>query len=255
MPRALGQVVWGCGLSALALPAHVDLFGLMGGGFPCYPSAGVTSRPSPLRCLENSLKGILPGRPLRFACLAGPSPSPSPGSGSSSSFSSSEEEPRPELVPWQPRLQGELLLGDLSGRRAPSGPASTTQLQGTPDRAGLPSGQGPGLPSPARHSPMGDPGATEPTEHSRLSAGEPNLTRELKTDTGVGFLLTLETDMGLRVPSKSWMLIKLEFSMGELGPGRAKWRPTTLQRGHELYMCTCVYACICVCVRVRVRDN
>ncbi|XP_049636364.1 protein KRBA1 [Suncus etruscus] len=155
-------------------------------GPPCYPrdtkdpggprapwrwsQDGVTSKPSPLRCLENSLKGILPGRPLRFACLAGPSPSPSPGSGSSSSFSSSEEEPRPELVPWQPRLQGELLLGDLSGRRAPPGPASSAQLQGTPDRAGLPSGQGPGLPSPARHSPMGDPGATEPTEHSRLSA-------------------------------------------------------------------------------------
>lgn len=40
------------------------------------------------------------------------------------------------------------------------------------------------------------------------------MTRGLKTDTGVGFLLTLETDMGLRVPSKSWMLMMLEFSMG-----------------------------------------
>ncbi|XP_045689932.1 protein KRBA1 isoform X2 [Phyllostomus hastatus] len=73
---------------------------------------GAASTPSPLHCLENSLKGILPGRPLRFACLAGPGPgpvpipSPSTGSSSSSSFSSSEgEDPRPEPELWQPLLQ------------------------------------------------------------------------------------------------------------------------------------------------------
>nr|KAF6319652.1 KRAB-A domain containing 1 [Myotis myotis] len=76
---------------------------------------GTATTPSPLHCLENSLKGILPGRPLRFTCLAlpGPSPSPSPGPGtvtgssSSSSLSSSEgEDPRLEPELWQPLLQG-----------------------------------------------------------------------------------------------------------------------------------------------------
>ncbi|XP_012589304.1 PREDICTED: protein KRBA1 [Condylura cristata] len=58
---------------------------------------GLAGRPSPLRCLESSLRVILPGRPLRFACLAGPSPSP----GSSSSLSSSDgDELRPESEPW-----------------------------------------------------------------------------------------------------------------------------------------------------------
>ncbi|XP_054985751.1 protein KRBA1 [Sorex araneus] len=127
-----------------------------------WPQDGVPSRPSPLRCLENSLKGILPGRPLRFACLAGPSPSPSPGS--SSSFSSSEEEPRPEPAPWQPRLQG------APPPRDPGPGPAPTQPRGTPDRAGLPSGQDPGPPSPARHSPTDGPGAAEPTEHSGLGA-------------------------------------------------------------------------------------
>ncbi|XP_077005392.1 protein KRBA1 [Tamandua tetradactyla] len=61
---------------------------------------GASNRPSPLHCLENSLKGILPVRPLRFTCLASPSPSPS----SSSSFSSSEEDQRLEPEFWQSRL-------------------------------------------------------------------------------------------------------------------------------------------------------
>ncbi|XP_036891450.1 protein KRBA1 isoform X2 [Sturnira hondurensis] len=70
---------------------------------------GAATTPSPLHCLENSLKGILPGRPLRFACLAGPGPipipSPSTGSSCSSSFSSSEgEDPRLEPELWQPLL-------------------------------------------------------------------------------------------------------------------------------------------------------
>ncbi|XP_053527928.1 protein KRBA1 isoform X2 [Artibeus jamaicensis] len=71
---------------------------------------GAATTPSPLHCLENSLKGILPGRPLRFACLAGPGPipipSPSTGSSCSSSFSSSEgEDPRLEPELWPPLLQ------------------------------------------------------------------------------------------------------------------------------------------------------
>uniref|UniRef100_H0WT65 KRAB-A domain containing 1 n=1 Tax=Otolemur garnettii TaxID=30611 RepID=H0WT65_OTOGA len=65
---------------------------------------GPATKPSPLHCLESSLRGILPTRPLHFACLAGPDPSPSPGS--SSSFSSSEgEDLRPEPTLWQPHLQ------------------------------------------------------------------------------------------------------------------------------------------------------
>ncbi|CAI9160843.1 unnamed protein product [Rangifer tarandus platyrhynchus] len=65
---------------------------------------GPATKPSPLHCLENSLKGILPGGPLRFACLAGLGPSPC--SSSSSSISSSEgEDSRPEPELWQPLLQ------------------------------------------------------------------------------------------------------------------------------------------------------
>ncbi|XP_055962759.1 protein KRBA1 [Sorex fumeus] len=128
-----------------------------------WPPEGAPSRPSPLRCLENSLKGILPGRPLRFACLAGPSPSPSPGS--SSSFSSSEEEPRPEPAPWPPRLQG---AAPPPPRDPGAGPAPT-QPRGTPeDPAGLPSSQGPGPPSPTSHSPTDGPGGAGPAEHSAL---------------------------------------------------------------------------------------
>ncbi|XP_076422761.1 protein KRBA1 isoform X33 [Peromyscus maniculatus bairdii] len=60
--------------------------------------------PSPLHCLESSLRGILPVRPLRFTCVTGPDPSPSPCS--SSSFSSSDgEDLRPEPAFWQPPLQ------------------------------------------------------------------------------------------------------------------------------------------------------
>nr|XP_054511253.1 protein KRBA1 isoform X16 [Pan troglodytes] len=65
---------------------------------------GSAPKPSPLHCLESALRGILPVRPLRFACVAGPSPSPSPGS--SSSFSGSEgEDPRPEPELWKPLPQ------------------------------------------------------------------------------------------------------------------------------------------------------
>ncbi|XP_029777638.1 protein KRBA1 isoform X4 [Suricata suricatta] len=93
---------------------------------------GVAAKPSPLHCLENSLKGILPGRPLRFACLAGPGSSPGPGSGSS--ISSSEGEELWQLLPQErdhlPSCRGP---GPLSPR--PGGtPASSSPGEG-PRRA------------------------------------------------------------------------------------------------------------------------
>uniref|UniRef100_A0A8C7A7I5 KRAB-A domain containing 1 n=2 Tax=Neovison vison TaxID=452646 RepID=A0A8C7A7I5_NEOVI len=104
---------------------------------------GAAPKPSPLRCLENSLKGILPGRPLRFACLAGPSPSP--GSSSSSSFSSSEGDELWQLLPQEGppgcKAPGPLSLGP-GGASTGSGP-----------------GEGPG------RAELGDP--------CRLRAGEP----------------------------------------------------------------------------------
>lgn len=66
-----------------------------------WPQDETATMPSPLHRLENSLKGILPMRPLRFTCVTGPGPSPSPCS--SSSFSSSDgEDQRPEPAFWQP---------------------------------------------------------------------------------------------------------------------------------------------------------
>lgn len=79
--------------------------------------------PSPLHCLENSVKGILPWKPLQFACLAIPSPGPSPGPGSSSSssfnssFSNSEGDPRLEAELSQALLQGKL-VGETRRQRA-----------------------------------------------------------------------------------------------------------------------------------------
>ncbi|XP_051008393.1 protein KRBA1 isoform X3 [Acomys russatus] len=78
--------------------------------------------PSPLHRLENSLKGILPMRPLRFTCVTGPGPSPSPCS--SSSFSSSDgEDQRPEPALWQPPLQKKDHLPSCEGP-APQCPVS-----------------------------------------------------------------------------------------------------------------------------------
>ncbi|XP_076422760.1 protein KRBA1 isoform X32 [Peromyscus maniculatus bairdii] len=69
-----------------------------------WPKDETATMPSPLHCLESSLRGILPVRPLRFTCVTGPDPSPSPCS--SSSFSSSDgEDLRPEPAFWQPPLQ------------------------------------------------------------------------------------------------------------------------------------------------------
>ncbi|XP_057160451.1 protein KRBA1 [Ursus arctos] len=105
---------------------------------------GAATKLSPLHCLENSLKGILPGRPLRFACLAGPSPSPSPGS--SSSFSSSEGDELWQLLPQErDRLPGCKAPGPLSPR---------------PD--GIPTGSSSGE----------GPGRTEAGDHCRPSAGK-----------------------------------------------------------------------------------
>uniref|UniRef100_A0A8C0DHV8 KRAB-A domain containing 1 n=1 Tax=Balaenoptera musculus TaxID=9771 RepID=A0A8C0DHV8_BALMU len=84
---------------------------------------GPATKPSPLHCLENSLKGILPGGPLRFACLADPvpGPSPSPSPSSSSSISSSEgEDPRLEPELWQPLLQERDRLPSCKGLGPPS---------------------------------------------------------------------------------------------------------------------------------------
>lgn len=130
-------------------------------------------KPSPLHCLENSLKGILPGRPLRFACLAGPSPSPSPGS--SSSFSSSEGD---EL--WQLFPQGEF-AGDRIGQGAiPAGGCSHCSDTSSvlPERDRLPGYKGPGPLSPrpggapTGSSPSEGPGRAEPGDHCGLNAGE-----------------------------------------------------------------------------------
>ncbi|XP_066219088.1 protein KRBA1 isoform X3 [Saccopteryx leptura] len=100
---------------------------------------GAATVPSPLHCLENSLKGILPGRPLRFACLAspgpgpGPSPSPGPGCSCSSSSSISEEDPRLEPELWQPLLQER---DPLPSSKSPGPP--------TPSPGGRPPGSSPG---------------------------------------------------------------------------------------------------------------
>ncbi|XP_057405925.1 protein KRBA1 isoform X11 [Balaenoptera acutorostrata] len=99
---------------------------------------GPATKPSPLHCLENSLKGILPGGPLRFACLADPvpGPSPSPSPSSSSSISSSEgEDPRLEPELWQPLLQERDRLPSRKGLGPPS------LLPGGP-RAGSSPGEG-----------------------------------------------------------------------------------------------------------------
>ncbi|XP_033719330.1 protein KRBA1 isoform X11 [Tursiops truncatus] len=83
------------------------------------PGKGPATKPSPLHCLENSLKGILPGGPLRFACLADPVPGPSP-SPSSSSSSSEGEDPRLEPELWQPLLQERDRLPSCKGLGPPS---------------------------------------------------------------------------------------------------------------------------------------
>ncbi|XP_016050956.1 PREDICTED: protein KRBA1 isoform X2 [Miniopterus natalensis] len=121
---------------------------------------GAATMPSPLHCLENSLKGILPGRPLRFACLAGPSPGPGPnpspgpgpgtGSSSSCSLGSSEgEDPRLEPELWHPLLQGR---DPLPSSKSPGPP--------TPSPGGLPTGSSPGE----------GPRRAEPRDHFSLSA-------------------------------------------------------------------------------------
>ncbi|XP_011913014.1 PREDICTED: protein KRBA1 isoform X5 [Cercocebus atys] len=113
---------------------------------------GPAPKPSPLHCLESALRGILPVRPLRFACVAGPSPSPSPGS--SSSFSGSEgEDPRPEPELWRPLLQERDRL-----------PSCKPPVPLSPCPGGTPAGS-------SGSSPGEDPRRTEPRYCSGLGAG------------------------------------------------------------------------------------
>nr|XP_008248323.1 protein KRBA1 isoform X12 [Oryctolagus cuniculus] len=113
---------------------------------------GAPTRPSPLHCLETSLREILPVRPLRFACLAGPGPSPSPSS--SSSLSSSDgEDLRLEPEVWQQPLQER---DRLPSCRHP------VPLSPSPGRA--PAGSSGSSPGEA-------PGRTEPQSCSNVSAG------------------------------------------------------------------------------------
>ncbi|XP_020833471.2 protein KRBA1 isoform X5 [Phascolarctos cinereus] len=96
---------------------------------------GAASKPSPLRCLENSLRGILAMRPLRFTCLASPSlsSSSSPSSRHSSSSSSSSggggsegEEQRLEPELWRARLK------ECSLFPIPRGPVSQASSHPSP---------------------------------------------------------------------------------------------------------------------------
>ncbi|XP_058537396.1 protein KRBA1 isoform X3 [Ochotona princeps] len=116
---------------------------------------GSAARPSPLHCLESSLRDILPVRPLRFACLAGPGPGPSPSPSSSSSLSSSDGEDlklEPEL--WQQSLQ---VRNHLPSCRHP------VRLSPSPQVAPLGS----------RGSKSGEaPGRAEPQSCGVLSSGE-----------------------------------------------------------------------------------
>ncbi|XP_077853792.1 protein KRBA1 isoform X28 [Macaca mulatta] len=111
---------------------------------------GPAPKPSPLHCLESALRGILPVRPLRFTCVAGPSPSP----GSSSSFSGSEgEDPRPEPELWRPLLQERDRL-----------PSCKPPVPLSPCPGGTPAGS-------SGSSPGEDPRRTEPRYCSGLGAG------------------------------------------------------------------------------------
>ncbi|KAM5205711.1 protein KRBA1 isoform 8-T9 [Hipposideros larvatus] len=123
---------------------------------------GTATMPSPLHCLENSLKGILPGRPLRFACLASPGPGPGPGSSSSSSssssFSSSEEDLKLEPKLWQALLQARVLALRLHPLVAPLLAAAPVKAWG---------GQSPGTTSASvqeKQKPRPEAGPSRPGE-------------------------------------------------------------------------------------------
>ncbi|XP_078199642.1 protein KRBA1 isoform X20 [Callithrix jacchus] len=115
---------------------------------------GPAPKPSPLHCLESALRGILPVRPLRFACVAGTSPSPGSSSSSSSSFSGSEgEDLRPEPELWRPLLQERDRL-----------PSCKPPVPLSPCPGGTPTGS-------SGSSPGEDPRRTEPRYCSSLGAG------------------------------------------------------------------------------------
>ncbi|XP_023568554.1 protein KRBA1 isoform X3 [Octodon degus] len=119
-----------------------------------WPQDGVVARPSPLHCLESSLRGILPARPLRFTCLADPSPGPGPSS-SSSLYSSDGEDLRPEPELWKPLLQER---GHLPSCKRP--------IPQSPGPSGSPTGNS----SSSSSSPADNPVRTESHDRSNLWA-------------------------------------------------------------------------------------
>ncbi|KAM4873924.1 protein KRBA1 [Thomomys bottae] len=116
---------------------------------------GTATVPSPLHCLESSLKGILPVKPLRFTCLAGPGLGPSPSPCSSLSLSSSDGE---DL-----RLEPELWPSPLQDRDHL--PSCKRPLSLSPAPGGSPRGGGGSL---AREHPE----RPRPKDCSSLSAGK-----------------------------------------------------------------------------------
>ncbi|XP_074125644.1 LOW QUALITY PROTEIN: protein KRBA1 [Sminthopsis crassicaudata] len=102
------------------------------GPWKCF-GEGAAPKPSPLRCLENSLREISAMRPLRFSCLASPSlssgssPSSSHSSSSSSSGGGSEgEDQRLEPELWRTRLK------ECSPFPIPQGPVSQASSHPSP---------------------------------------------------------------------------------------------------------------------------
>uniref|UniRef100_A0A5F9CW26 KRAB-A domain containing 1 n=1 Tax=Oryctolagus cuniculus TaxID=9986 RepID=A0A5F9CW26_RABIT len=146
IPVPRPQPAWPCSSAADRGPRRMELRNWAA------DKEGAPTRPSPLHCLETSLREILPVRPLRFACLAGPGPSPSPSS--SSSLSSSDgEDLRLEPEVWQQPLQER---DRLPSCRHP------VPLSPSPGRA--PAGSSGSSPGEA-------PGRTEPQSCSNVSAG------------------------------------------------------------------------------------
>ncbi|XP_012891825.1 PREDICTED: protein KRBA1 [Dipodomys ordii] len=123
---------------------------------------GTATMPSPLHCLESSLKGILPMKPLRFTCLAGPGPSPSPCSSLSLSSSDGEDlRLDPEL--WQPPLQERDHLPNCKR------PLSVSPAPGGSPRGG---GGGSGSGSSSSSCVGGHPEGSQPKDYGSLSTGK-----------------------------------------------------------------------------------
>ncbi|XP_020934374.1 protein KRBA1 isoform X5 [Sus scrofa] len=188
---------------------------------------GPPNKPSPLHCLENSLKGILPGGPLGFACLVGPSP----GSSSCSSVSSSEgEDSRLEPELWQPLLQDRDRLPSHKGLGLPSPPPGGLRTASRPgdgprggkpgDRHGLSAGKaeekaGGGSQLPWRDvcsETPGQPGALG--DISRGAAVDPCPASQLEKRPGLGSCQSLGSAHG----PLAWKPKPSEESR-DMGPG------------------------------------